>query len=409
MEASLAPTSVSNGRLDAWLQVLGSWAVLSLSWGLVNSFGVFQTFYEQQLLQSYSPSAISWIGSLQGALLNWVGFISGPLFDAGYLRVQLMTGSFLIVFAQFMTSISTKYYQILLAQGICAGIGMGIIVLPATAVLAQYFQKRRALAIGLSSTGSPLGGIIFSIIFSKLQPIIGFGWATRVIGFILLGLSAIPIAFMHYHTQPVGVRPLIDKTAVRDLPFIFMTFGAFFAFLTLYIAFFYLELFYQQLNNPGLEFGPYIVTMLNIGSIFGRIVPNFLADKFGSLNVITLCCLASAIVLFGWFGLHNLVGVIFFALLYGLFSGSLVSLLPSCIITLSPDIKYIGTRMGMSFSFAGISLLIGTPIAGAILGNGLHFRWVGLIAYSATGLMIGFCCFGASRIFFWKQNGVAKA
>ncbi|KAL6690910.1 hypothetical protein J3F84DRAFT_387838 [Trichoderma pleuroticola] len=45
-----------------------------------------------------------------------------------------MTGPFLIVFAQFMTSISTKYYQILLAQGVCAGVGMGSIVLPATAV-----------------------------------------------------------------------------------------------------------------------------------------------------------------------------------------------------------------------------------------------------------------------------------
>ncbi|KAL7957859.1 major facilitator superfamily domain-containing protein [Trichoderma compactum] len=299
MELSSAPTSVSDGRLGASLQVLGSWAVLSLSWGLINFFGVFQTFYEQQPSKSYSPSAISWIGSLQGALLNWVGVISEPLFDAGYLRVQLMTGSFLIVFAQFMTSISTMYYQILLAQGICAGISMGIVVLPATAVLAQYFQKRRALAIGPSSTGSPLGGIIFSIVFSKLQQIIGFGWATRVIGFILLGLSTIPIAFMHYHTQPVGVRPLIDKTAARDLPFIFMTIGNLFAFLTIYIAFFYLELFYQQLNGPGLKFGPYIVTMLNIGSIFGRIVPNLLADKFGSLNVITLCCLASGIVLFG--------------------------------------------------------------------------------------------------------------
>lgn len=33
---------VPNGGLEAWLQVVGSWVILWETWGLVNTFGVFQ-------------------------------------------------------------------------------------------------------------------------------------------------------------------------------------------------------------------------------------------------------------------------------------------------------------------------------------------------------------------------------
>ena len=118
--------SIPDGGLEAWLAVGGSWVVLVGTWGMVNSYGVFQTYYETQLLKTSTSSAISWIGSLQAALLTLVGVLSGPLFDQGYFRVLLITGSFLIVFGQFMTSLCTTYWQVLLAQGITMGLGMGL-------------------------------------------------------------------------------------------------------------------------------------------------------------------------------------------------------------------------------------------------------------------------------------------
>lgn len=39
-------------------------------------------------------------------------------------------GSFLQVLGLMMTSLSTKYYQVLLAQGICTSIGMSAIYVP---------------------------------------------------------------------------------------------------------------------------------------------------------------------------------------------------------------------------------------------------------------------------------------
>ncbi len=193
---------IPDGGLAAWLQVVGGWVVLAATWGLINTFGVYQEYYQTVMLPSESASSISWIGSLQACLLFVVGLAAGPLFDAGYFTATLVLGLFMICFGMFMTSLCSTYWQVLLAQGICVGIGMGLTFLPAAAIQSQYFLKRRAFAIGIAGTGSPIGGIIFPIVFSRLLPTIGFGWATRVIAFIILGLSVPPIVFMRPRVPP---------------------------------------------------------------------------------------------------------------------------------------------------------------------------------------------------------------
>lgn len=51
----------------------------------MNTFGVFQTYYETGLLIQETPSNISWIGSIQAFLLLLCGLFAGPLFDMGYV------------------------------------------------------------------------------------------------------------------------------------------------------------------------------------------------------------------------------------------------------------------------------------------------------------------------------------
>jgi MFS family permease len=56
-----------------------------------------------------------------------------------------------------MTSISTTYYQVILAQGVCVGLGGGFLFIPSVAIIATYFRKRRSFAIGLAASGSSIG------------------------------------------------------------------------------------------------------------------------------------------------------------------------------------------------------------------------------------------------------------
>src|SRR5436305_6634770 len=126
--------------------------------GLINnSFGIFQTFYENDFLYGTSPSAVSWIGSIQGFLLMFAGVLCGWLLDAGYLRVQLCIGTFLQVFGLMMASLSTKYWQILLSQGFCVGLGAGFLYLPSVVVISQYFSSKIMLTTGIAASGSSVG------------------------------------------------------------------------------------------------------------------------------------------------------------------------------------------------------------------------------------------------------------
>ena len=124
--------------------------------------GVFQTYYQEELLAGVSSSEISWIGSLQAFFLVFGGLVTGPLFDMGYLRQITVAGSFLVVFGMMMTSISTTYWQLILAQGVVVGLGNGCLFLPSISVLPTYFRKKMALSQGIASAGSGLGMFPFS-------------------------------------------------------------------------------------------------------------------------------------------------------------------------------------------------------------------------------------------------------
>lgn len=72
------------------------------------------------------------------------------------------------------------YYELFLAQGLCTGIGNGLLFCPSLSILSTYFLKNRGIAIGLAATGTATGGIIFPIVAQQLLPKIGFGWTVRV-------------------------------------------------------------------------------------------------------------------------------------------------------------------------------------------------------------------------------------
>lgn len=121
------------------------------------SFGAFQSFYTLEYLPTYSSSAISWIGTLEGALLILLGVVSGPLYDLGYYHVLLYVGSLLTVFGMMMLSISTEYYEVFLSQGVCVGVGCGLLYVPTMSMIGGAFKNKRAIAMGLVTSGTALG------------------------------------------------------------------------------------------------------------------------------------------------------------------------------------------------------------------------------------------------------------
>jgi MFS family permease len=135
--------------------------------GILNTFGAYQTYYETGELFKSSSSDISWIGSLQSFLLLLVGTLTGPIYDRGYVTPLLWVGSITIVFGQMMLSLCHTYWQALLAQAFCIGMGAGCLFVPGVAILSTYFNSKIAFAVGIAASGSSLGKFLSLILYAN--------------------------------------------------------------------------------------------------------------------------------------------------------------------------------------------------------------------------------------------------
>ena len=199
-----------------------------------------------------------------------VGAFTGPIYDRGYLRGLLLAGSFGIVFGHMMLSLTTTFWQALLAQGFVVGIGGGTLFVPAVAIMPTYFSTRIGLAIGLAASGSSMGGIIYPIMFERLIREVGFPWAVRILGFTAMATLIIPIVVMKMRVKPGKVRAIIDLTAFTDWPFMVFVLGSLIGFIGLYVGFFYTSYYGQATGVTNATLSFYLVPILNAGSVFGR-------------------------------------------------------------------------------------------------------------------------------------------
>jgi MFS family permease len=340
--------------------------------GLTQTFGAFQEIYLTTLLPSTSSSAISWIGSVQCFLVIVLGVLTGPLFDAGYVRPLLLLGCTLIVLGMATLSLATAYWHVFLAQGLCVGLGSGLVYVPSLALVSTLFPpSTRPWAIGCANSGGSVGGIIFAFMLRRLVPTIGFAWAVRAVALVNLVLAAAALAIILPHRpQHAGQwHALFDLRAFREPSFALFALALLFDYVAFYIPPFYIPVYATAALGQSQDFAFDSLALVSAGSFFGRTVPMLAAARVGSLQVHLAASAAAVVLLFAWMAIHNVAGFVVFCVLYGVISGVLVAA-PSAAIShpvLAPSMSVIGTRMGMSWMFGGVGVLIGAPIAGALV------------------------------------------
>lgn len=200
------------------------------TWGIINSFGLFQTHYTTAL--GRSPSDISWIGSLQIFLLFFVGALTGRLTDAGYFRHIFALGVVLQLVGIFTASAATQYWHLLLAQGVCMGLGNGCLFCPCISTTSTYFGSRRALAIGMAACGTATGGLIFPSMVRQLLPAQGFPATMRAIGYVQVATFAVAFAGLKQRIPPRRSGPLVDWASFREAEYTLYAMGSFAVSLT---------------------------------------------------------------------------------------------------------------------------------------------------------------------------------
>ncbi|ELQ37652.1 hypothetical protein OOU_Y34scaffold00587g3 [Pyricularia oryzae Y34] len=284
---------------------------------------------------------------------------------------------------------------------------------------------RRGLAMGLTIGGSSIGGIVWPIMLQRLlnNNVLGFGWTMRAVAFTMMPLLAfaclavrepprkpasappaasaaveadgrVPVSDNSDAAEPVPEKEVPSRTAfLRQLTYILLCSGLALAYLGLFTPLFYVSK-YAIAQGQSTSTAFYLLSAVNASSFLGRVLPGYIADKFGHFNLLVLSTLLSGVVGFTWTQASSLPGLIMWALAYGFTSGAVMSLQNACASKMAPP-QAQGLAVGVLMGVLSISALIGTPISGQILTRS---GYVALSAWTGATLVAGGGVIGVARL-----------
>jgi MFS family permease len=250
-------------------------------------------------------------------------------------------------------------------------------------------------------TAGSLGGIIFPLMLQKLFPMVGFAWSTRIVGFILLFLLIIANILVRSRLprKPMAnlrsVSP--DLTVFKDLPFTFVTLGIFLMEWGIFVPLTYITT-YAVAHGHSSSFSFQILAVLNAGSFFGRFTAGIVADMMGRVNTLILSiglCVIACLALWLPAG-DSMPMIIVFAIVFGVVSGSNLSLSPVCVGQLCKTENY-GRYFASCWMLVSFGTLTGLPIAGQILEASGGEYW-GLIVFAGLAYAAAMICLITARV-----------
>jgi len=395
-----------NGGARAWLQVFASHLMNALAWGYAAAYGVYQLHYTETM--GLPRAKISWIGSIQIFLTSAICTVSGRLTDAGYARESAIVGSAMAVFGTFMTSLAKTYWQILLAQGVCTGLGLGLLFIPAITVASTYFTTKRSFAMSIAAMGTGTGSVVFPATVQYLIPRVGFPWAVRCSAFVVLTFAVAGVALLKPRLPPRKSGPWVEWGAFKEVPYLLFAAGMFLLFWALYFGFFYVS----ESMRPSPRSFAHVKVQINVfahtevgfsstGSVALLLITNamsiparpavgYIADNvLGPLNTMATGIFLLGTMFFAWTGVTTKTGLYVFSVFFGIANGAAQGVFPGALASLTKDQQKAGTRFGMVAAVIGCATLAGPPTAGAIIdaSNGSFFwaqLWGGTVIICAS-------------------------
>src|SRR5688572_9038080 len=210
------------GFYYGWVIVAGAWVMYMLNqaaftWG----FTVFVEPLAQEFGWSRTSITIAWALSLTWGLLLGPWF--GRCFDRYGSRSLIVVGGlfgglgWLLIPTTHSYWAFSAYFVLLVGTGINGALG------PSTgsAAIAQWFQIRRSLALGVYFTGSGGAGLVLIPIMSALTEAYGWRVSAASLGATTLLLTAVVAPFMRHQpekselTLEAGVIPDLETTKSR--------------------------------------------------------------------------------------------------------------------------------------------------------------------------------------------------
>ncbi len=128
-------------------------------------------------------------------------------------------------------------------------------------------MRHRALAFGIITAGSSIGGVIMPIMVERLIKSVGFGWAMRGVAFLILGLLVVGNLTVKSRLPPLrkGFRFMDFVMPFTEVPFLLLTASSFFIYIGGFLPFNFL-IAQAQAQGMSADLAGYLIPIVNAAS-----------------------------------------------------------------------------------------------------------------------------------------------
>ncbi len=374
-----------------WVIVGVSFITLALAYGVWYSFSVFFV----ALLKEYDWSRSVLAGAFSLCIIthSLVGPSVGGMVDRLGPRKVILLGSFVLGMGLALCSLTRRWWHFYIFFGVITAIGIGSIGwVPNVTLIQHWFTERKGLAIGIVSSGVGIGILVCVPTIQYL--IIRLGWRVTF-GIMAIFIPSIVIStalvFLRRSPQDITSHPpdikishplprdslIIDedwtskswtiRRAITTEQFWLLSLSFFLGHFITQSIFAHQVAFFVDRGLDPLS-ASYIVGMVGIVSIGGKILWGGLSDKIGREITYTLgiaCFVLGMIVLtlFGMFPFYSLT--YFFSLFFGM-GYAVTAVLPPLISADFFGGKAYGSIFGLLMLLNGLGGAFGAWFAGFI-------------------------------------------
>ena len=364
-----------------WVTVGAAFVAMVAVFGVAYSFGAF--FAPMAAEFRTGSGATSLVFSITACCWFLLGSVSGRAVDRVGPRPVLLIGAVALAGGLLSTSAAQQLWVGYLGYGLGVGVAVACGYVPMVAVVSGWFERRRALAVGVAVAGIGVGTLAGAPLAATL--IAEYGWRRAHLLLALGGSVLLVVAAFAARRppRPVGEEPWALRDVVRTREFRAMYVATFLASIALFVPFVYLPTA-ALANGVSPVAAAALIGVIGVASVVGRLVIGALADRVGRVRTFQASFAVLAASFLIWLVGGSWPWLSAFAVVLGTGYGGWIALQPTLLAQLFGT-RGLGGLVGLVYTAAGVGALIGPPLAGVLVDATGGYRWA-IAAAGVAGL-----------------------
>ena len=379
-----------------WVIVAAGAAITCVAFGAVFSLAVF--LQPMADATGWSRAGISGAMTLVFLAMGVGGFAWGTLSDRIGARPVVLAGSVLLALGLALASRAGSLLEFQLAYGLIVGFAAGSFFPPFIAVVSNWFDKHRALAVSLTSAGVGMAPMIIAPFANWLLTMQDWRGAQLTIA-ALCALVMVPASLLVRQPPAVagaaapgaggGVETSLGK-ALRSLPFIVLG-ATYFACCAMHSGPIFHTISYAVFCGVPAALAVSIYSLEGLAGLGGRVLFGVLGDRYGAKRVLIAGLLVQALAAGAFVFASRLADFYATSFVFGLAYGGVMPLYAVLARSyFGPQI--MGGVVGAASLIASLGMSLG-PLAGGWIFDAFGtYTWlyVGSFAVGLGAVAIAF-------------------